>query len=587
MLRSIRSYFYNTKKFQAPLERYVFPVILLLYPLIGANQGLDISDTTYALTNYEFLSVIDPMWALSTFGGNIAGALIMKLPGAGSMLGMNIYCSLLISMIALVPYYVLQRWMPGWMIFIGEFIAESLCWCPRVILYNYLTYLFMTLGMVLLFAGMFGIKRQFLYLCLAGACLGINVMVRFPNIVEVAFIVILWFYCFITRESFSETLKKTLVCILGYILGILVLFAIVCAMYCAGAYFDMIAALFGMTEGASDYTTGGMLASILDAYLTTISSMTIMLPCIGAGMALFSMEKDRYIWAKKLLYVAGLFVVVKFYFSRGIFTLNYQYYDCMFQAAMMFIVIAIILGFIGSTGVLNGSKEEQTLAFASLMIILITPVGSNNYTFPVINNLFIAAPVSLWLMRRLMQRMGDSHVNFPWQAMITMVIVVLLVQGTIFHFRFAFADGTEGQLRDESSVIPKVSGMVTSGQNAGTLDELYNALKEKDLLDEKVILFGGVPGLSYIFDMEPGIDTAWPDLDSYSVSKFDSQMMSFVEGDPHLPVVIIGSNMADYANLSTKYDILMDYIVYHDYNKVFESDRYTVYASESKMEEEP
>ena len=577
MLKSIRSYFYNTKKFQSPLERFLFPVILLLYPLIGANQGLDISDTTYALANYEFLSVIDPMWAISTFGGNIAGALIMKLPGAGSMLGMNIYCSLLISIIAIVPYYVLQRWMPGWMIFIGEFIAESLCWCPRVILYNYLTYLFFTLGAVFLFAGMFGMKRQGMYLCIAGICFGLNVMVRFPNIVEAAFIVVLWFYCFITKETFSETLKKTGLCVLGYIIGLLLPFILICAMYGAGAYFDMISSLFGMTEGASDYRAGGMLAPILNAYWTTLSSMLIMLPCVGAGMAMFSIEKDRYIWVKKLLYIMGLLVLVRFYFSRGIFTRNYQYYDSMFQAAMMFVVIAIILTAIGSAGILNGSRQEQTLAFAALMIILITPVGSNNYTFPVLNNLFIVAPVSLWLMRRLMQRLGDSHVNFPWQAMITMVIAVLLIQGTIFHFRFAFADGTEGQLRDECSVIPKVSRMVTSGQNAGTLDELYMALKNEGLLDDKVLLFGGVPGLSYIFDMEPGIDTVWPDLDSYAVSKFDQQLMD-ISTNKDLPVVIIGRNMAEYANVAAKYDILMDYIAYHDYNKVFESERYTVYS---------
>lgn len=585
MLSSIRSYFYNLKRFQAPLERFVFPVILLLYPLIGANQGLDISDTTYALANYEFLNVIDPMWALSTFGGNIAGAVIMKLPGAGSMLGMNIYCSLIISVIALVPYYILQRWMPGWMIFIGEFIAESLCWCPRVILYNYLTYLFFTLGAVFLLVGMFGLKRQFLCLGLAGVFLGMNVMVRFPNIVEAAFIVVLWFYCIITRESFAESLKKTLVCMLGYLIGMLVPFLIICAMYGAGAYFDMIGALFGMTEGASDYTTGGMLSSILSAYWTTISSMVIMLPCVGAGMAMFSMAKDRYISAKKLLYVAGLFVVVKFYFSRGVFTRNYQYYDCMFQAAMMFIVIAIILGIIGSCGFLNGSKEEQTLAFVSLLMILITPIGSNNYTFPVLNNLFIAAPVTLWLMRRLMQRLGESHVNFPWQAMVTMVIAVLIIQGAIFHFKFAFADGTEGQLRDEHSIIPKVSGMVTSGQNAGPLDELYTFMQKEELLDEKVLLFGGVPGLSYIFDMEPGIDTVWPDLDSYAVSKFDDQLMGIPNTGDDLPVIIVGSSMADYANLMDKYDILMDYIAYHDYNKVFESERYTVYANDPKREE--
>ncbi len=576
-MRNFRSYFLNLKKYQAPLEKYVFPVILLLYPLIGLNLGLDITDTTYGLSNYEFLGNIDPMWALSTFLSNVTGRLFMNLPFAGSMLGMSVYCSFVISLIALLPYYLLQKWMPGWMIFIGEFIAESLCWCPRVIMYNYLTYLFFTLGTLLLLIGIFEWQRQNLFLILAGVCFGMSVMARFPNVVEAAMILVLWFYAFITRGRFWETLKKTLICIGGYIAGLLIPFIGIVGLYGPGAYFEMIGSLFGMTEKASDYTAGGMLSSIIDAYFNTATDMFIMLPCIAAGIIMFMLLPDRYILVKKILYIAGLFIVVKFYFSRGVFTRNYHYYDSVFQAAMMFVIIALILCIIGSTGVLNGSKQEQTLAFAALMIILITPLGSNNYTFPVINNLFIAAPVALWLMRRLMQRVGHAQYHFAWQAMISMVITVLIIQGIIFHFSFAFMDAVDGSKRDAYCRIPKTAGMKTTSDNAQTLDELYAALKDEGLLQDKVLLFGGVPGLSYILDMEPAIDTVWPDLDSYATSKFDDQLMRLgTSGDT--PSVIMGKDLAEYANIDEKYDILIDYIVNHDYNKVFENDRFIVYS---------
>ncbi|WP_026520104.1 hypothetical protein [Butyrivibrio sp. FCS006] len=577
-MRNFRSYFLNLKKYQAPLEKYVFPVILLLYPLIGLNLGLDITDTTYGLSNYEFLGNIDPMWALSTFLSNVAGRLFMNLPFAGTMLGMSVYCSFVISLIALLPYYFLQKWMPGWMIFIGEFIAESLCWCPRVIMYNYLTYLFFTLGTLLLLVGIFEWKRQNLFLVFAGVCFGMSVMARFPNVVEAAMILVLWFYAFITHGKFSETLKKTLICIAGYIAGLLIPFIGIVGLYGPGAYFEMIGSLFGMTEKASDYTAGGMISSIISAYFSTATDMFIMLPCIAAGIIMFMLLPDKYVMVKKILYIAGLFIVVKFYFSRGVFTRNYHYYDCVFQAAMMFVIIALILCIVGSTGVLNGSKQQQTLAFAALMIILITPLGSNNYTFPVINNLFIVAPVALWLMRRLMQRVGQAQYHFAWQAMISMVITVLIVQGIIFHFSFAFMDAVDGSKRDAYCSIPKVSGMKTTKENAATLDELYAALKDEGLLQDKVLLFGGVPGLSYILDMEPAIDTVWPDLDSYSTSKFDEQLME-LSTSGGAPSVIMGKDLAEYANIDEKYDILMDYIANHDYNKVFENDRFMVFSS--------
>ncbi len=581
MLTNLRCFFYNLKKYQSPLEKFLFPVVLLLYPLIGVANGFDIADTTYSLANYEYFSAVDPMWAISTFLSNVMGRLIMAFPGAGTMLGMNIYCSFIISATALAGYYLLQKWMPGWMIFIGEFIAESLCWCPRVILYNYLTYLFFTLGLLFLLIGMFEWEKQTLFLALAGLCLGLNVMVRFPNITETALILVLWFYEAITRDKLSEAVKKTFICIGGFAVGVIVPMAAIAAMYGGSSYFQMIGSLFGMTEGASDYTAGGMISSIVSAYLSAAKDMLIMIPCVAAGMIMFMLLPKRYVLIKKLLYIAGLAVLIKYYFSKGVFTRNYYYYDSFFKAAMMFVIVAVILCIIASFGLLNGDKEEQTLAFAALMVILITPLGSNNYTFPLLNNLFYVSPIALWMLRRLMFRAGDADMNFPWQAMVTMVIVVLMVQGAIFHGKFAFGDGNDGQARSAHASIPKVSAQVTTDYNAETLDELYEALGDNDLLGKRTVFFGGVPGLAYIFDLPPAIDSAWPDLDSYSTAKFDAALTALSTAGQE-PTVIIGKEMAEYANIEEKYEILMDYIANHDYNKSFESDRFIVFVSESE-----
>ena len=578
MLKNIRSYFYNLKKYQVPLERFFFPVVLLFYPLIGVNQGLDISDTMYSLANYEFIGTLNPMWLFSTYISNVTGAVIMHLPGAGTMLGFSIYCSFVTSIIALISYYFLKRFMPGWMIFIGEFIAESICFSPRVILYNYLTYLFFTLGTIFLLIGIFEWKRQNLYLVLAGIFLGLNVMVRFPNIVETALILVLWFYGFITKDKINEVLKKTFFCILGFIAGFGCPFLYTIVIYGPTAYVQGIAGLFGMTEGASDYSSGGMIGLILEAYETTVSNMFILIPCIAAGVIMFILVPEKYVMIKKLLYVCGILVLTKYYFSTGVFTRNYYYYDSMFQAAMMFIIFGIILSVIGSLGILNGSKQEQTLAFTALMLILVTPIGSNNYTFPILNNLFLIAPIVLWLFRRMMQRAGEAHFNFAWEAMFTFVLIVLFIQGALFHFGYSFMDGADGIPRDSLVSMKKAKHMLTTQYNAETLEELSAVLNDNDLLDTKVILFGGIPGISYIFDMEPAIDTTWPDLDSYSIQNFDNQLMDLSVSKEPTPTVIIGKDMADYANIGMKYDILMDYIINHDYNKVFEGERFMVFA---------
>ena len=40
------------------MVKYVFPILLFLYPLLWMNQGIDVSDPMYSLTNFRFF----PRW---------------------------------------------------------------------------------------------------------------------------------------------------------------------------------------------------------------------------------------------------------------------------------------------------------------------------------------------------------------------------------------------------------------------------------------------------------------------------------------------------------------------------------------------
>ena len=595
MLNNIRSIFTPLKRYQRPLEKYFFPLVLLLYPLIGVTAGVDITDTGYNLVNYEYIGNLDPMWLFSTFFADVFGSIIMYLPGAGTLMGMRIYCSFVVSAIALISYYFLQRCMPGWMIFIGAFISESLCWCPTVILYNYLANLFYTLGTVFLLKGVFEWRNQRRNLFIAGCFLGINILVKFPFLVEAGMILVLWFYGYITKDKFSEVVKKTLTCIAGYICGFGIPVLMISSKHGINAYPDAIMELFGMTGEAPDYSSGGMLSDIFSAYGTTIKHMIIMVPCVIAGIVMFKLYKGKFRTGKRVLFVMGLLVLLKFYFSRGVFTRNYFYYDSMEQAATMFIIITVVFLVVGSLGHLNGSKEEQTFAFCALMIILIMPIGSNNRTLPLINNMFLVAPISLWLYRRMMQKLGDEEWNFAWQATFVGIVTVLAVQGILFHLNFSFIDGMDGVQERDSVVsnIPKAKGMKTTKDNAETLDELALFIKGNIHEDDKVITFGSVPGISYLFDLEPAINTSWPDLDSYSRDKFKAEIDRAFNEDKK-PVVIIGKQDIEeyykeeedtdnpgpdiYANAKAKYSLILDYMDEYDYNIVFESTRFVVYT---------
>ena len=82
-------------------EKILFPVILILFPLLKVNQGIDLTDTAYSLGNYAFFGENTVLWTLLTFLSNVLGFFFTKLPFGGTMLGMKVYSSLLISAMAL------------------------------------------------------------------------------------------------------------------------------------------------------------------------------------------------------------------------------------------------------------------------------------------------------------------------------------------------------------------------------------------------------------------------------------------------------------------------------------------------------
>lgn len=119
----------------------VFGLLLFIYPFLKIREGIDLTDTGYSLGNYRFFGEMDGVWMLLTFLSNVTGHLFTRLPLGDTMLGVKFYATLLVSVTGLLGYRFFRTKMPSWLAFAGEIAAISFCWCPVVILYNYLSYL--------------------------------------------------------------------------------------------------------------------------------------------------------------------------------------------------------------------------------------------------------------------------------------------------------------------------------------------------------------------------------------------------------------------------------------------------------------
>ncbi len=578
------------KRISWPLEQVLFPLVLLLWPLVKVCVGADVSDSTYSLGNYMYPDKLQGMWLVSTYLSNGIGSILVRLPGGNTLVGANIYMGLVVSAIALICYYALKKDFSAPILFAGEYAAIAFCWIPTGILYNYMSYLMFTLGAVLLYMAIRD-ERDYLY-ALAGIVLGLNVFVRIPNVTQALLIVTVWAtavwkirYTSKDTKVGAVALRSTGYCILGYVVGVLVPFCLVVARFGIDGFADRITEMFAISGTDDTYTTFSMITSVVSAYVRSFKWIAIIAAVIFMGTLMFAAFNKEGIlkWIKRGVYILVVGVMLRFFWGRGMFTFKYyEDYTAMFEWGM----IILLLAWICAITVLARRDYNilvKTLATIVLVVLIVTPLGSNNFTCQNLNNMFLVMPFVLyvtggWLHRgaHKMRMNGLLYgCNFPWMSMLLIVFTVTYIQITGFHTQFVFRDGMDGTLRDvKVSGVPSLEGIYTTADNAASIEGLYAAIPA-DVTS--AVFWGDCPGLSYILRMSPAISSTWPDLDSYPTATFEEQLMQ-LRGDCDNSVIIIRKLPEPSGiNGAVKQDILQDYIVCNHMSQIFENDEYIVY----------
>lgn len=566
------------QQYQEVITKYIFPMVLFFYPFLTVNQGVDVSDSMYSFSNFLFFEKMEGMWVVSTYVSNLTGWILTKLPLGSTVLGMKMYTTLFISANVLLVYTMFRRWMPAWIVFMGEMISIGFCWIPTGILYNYMSYFLFTLGAVLLYQGL--VEEKDLLLELAGAALGINVFVRIPNLTQMALIVGLWYYLGKKHKRLEVIVQKTLKCVAGYVVGVLLPLTAVLLQFGVTGIKDMLQGLWGIQGSDETYSAWSMITSVLDAYGRTSKWCFLILLGIAMGMVMFFLMKGKMENLKKTAYVLGMLVLLRFMWGRGMFSFRYyEDYTSMYEWGMIGLYLVWIAAIYMLVSVKN-SLEEKLWAVMVIVITLVTPLGSNNYTMQNLNNLFLTAPFTLYTYVKIFRKKSGTgmtaQITFPWKAMLMMLGIMIMVQSVGFHGRFVFRDGMDGSVREYKFENQKVlTGMRTTKVNGQPLNELLGFMEKKSQKAGEVILYGDCPGLSFLLNMPFAISTAWPDLASYSYSAFVEE----VDALEKAPLVIIKNIDTGGEQRVQKKEYLMNFMERYSYENIFSNGTYEVYET--------
>lgn len=568
----------NMKKLN---KQIIFAAILLLYPFRHVQQGLDLMDASYSLGHFQFRDNMDLMWKIATFLSNWFGMMLTKLPFGNTWIGMNVYTSLLIGLVAVVIYSWCCKQYPGHdvILFLAELFALSMTWAPSTVLYHYLGYFLFSITAIVLFEAIrICQKRLFL---VSGVILGLCILVRMPNITYAALIVSVWYGAYLWKDDKGRmhVVQQTLYCLAGYMIGFVPGVLWMSIKYGIDAYPNMIQSLFSMTDTATDYKPVSMINAMFYDYSHYSVWLLIFVIYLIAGILVFHvLEKKKntccILNITKILFCAGMIVVIRFCYGRGMFGIQYRDFFSMYKWVTVYLLCVIIscVYMILSRKV---QREEKLLASILLVIIFITPLGSNNGLYPVMNNLFLIAPVSFYFFYSIYQKYNHHFAVKTW---IPFLMACLYVQVTLFGMLFVFHDNDLPKRRIKIEGFSTTDGMVTNVEKAEALEGLGVYLSDKK--EKKVVLYGNIPGISYIYDLQPAVFTAWADLDSNGVQKLSRELGSV---DVNSTLVILSKEIADkfmqskQPELTQKEQILLEYMNENAYQAVYQNEMFTVY----------
>lgn len=563
------------------LEYGLYAILIMLLPLHHVTRGIDFTDTGYSVMLFQNMDRRFGDWMLSTYLANRAGSVLMKLPGGGSYIGIRVYCLLLVGGMALGLYVFLSKYLPYRYVAIGVILALCVRWCPGVVLYNYLSYIFFYGAVVLL---VFGCTRNN-GMCFfsAGVLLGCNVFVRLPNITQCILILPLVFWLVMTKSSRNAIVRSIAASVLGYLTGVGVIGAQILIRYGKQSYINMIQILMDVSKEQKGYSGTGMMTA---AWVTVWDFRRWLL--YSGVLFLAVVMIDRLLLNRgKVKYCNAFFAV-----AVGLIPLRYAHYYSIFtihdytsnHAISLFMVILVTVSVIVSGYCIVSPKcckEHKLLAAINLCVLFIAPIGSNTGFLAMINNLYFVAPFTLGMLGVVACRMRRE--DYPGAKMyVLMLFAISLIQSVLFFHTHVYGDMEARLLTKKVTENEVLQGVRVLEGMEPILTGVTKYVESNGLKGQECISFGNIPTMPFVLGMPTAISTSWPDLSSYPQEMFEEELLRHRD---ERPVVIVnrwylGEKDIFDPNVQAdlpKTKLMADYLTTNEYVLTYENDKFQIY----------
>lgn len=508
-------------------------------------QGLDFADEGFCLTNYQqiFNDPESVSYGIGSWLTNIIGGLWILLFGDSlGVIGARFAGVLVVYLTIVFSYLLLKPYIGRKYLLIGLLFASLFTKWYYLLFYNSLTSLFFVASAFFLINGLKNNKHW--QIIVSGLLLGLNIFIRFPNILGFSLVLSIFFYGYINKNKIRVQIIQTISFIFGYTIAILVTVLIMKVL----GHYDLFVNGMKWIFTVSKETTGhhnlkGLMTIYYMEYLKVIGFTAIAIPLVIIMPKVFMKLKNQYLYKGSIIFLIT--------FASLLFMLALlRYYDIMRFLIVLIVGILYVILLAYIIKIEKSSSDFRLVCFITLLILFITPMGSTVGLRNAIYGMWIPIPIASTYILRL-KKLGmqfetatDSSMNqFKFrlnqkEVDLTkkIVIISLIVFSLLSSFIYTYRDSSNRFQMRYSVDNPRLRGILMTKERAKAiqelLDEMGRYVKENDYL----LAYQEISMVYFLTRTKPYLYNSQPFL--YRTYEFKNALDRATKERIYLPVIV-------------------------------------------------
>jgi len=490
--------------------------LVIIFPYLLIFQGLDVTDIGFWLTNYQqiFIEPSSIQLLFSCWLSNVIGGIWIRMVGGLGLFGVKLGGAIVVSITCYLSYLILKDYIKKEFLLIGLLLTEMIAFSGTSIILNYnnLPALFFTLAAYFFIKAI--LKEQYILFLFSGFLIGLNIFIRFSNILGILLVVVIFFYGYLKKIKISIQIRRSLYFFLGWCASIIMVIIIMKILGHYELYLNSLSGLFKMGTSSDSHHSGIMLIKLLirDHLFVLQYFFIALVGTIAISKIFHKIKLNKYFK-----------YIIFFIFALLISSFLYKGHRYFIYIIMGMLYLSLLIN------IFNLPKIDVNLKMISLtalLILFITPLGSKNGISNARFGMWLALPISIALLMQIMEIQNDlnfttdsnkffGRFKINKQEMLFAKIIILIFCFTfmlMFSFRYTYSDTANRLTMHYSIKHPKLRMVYTTKERAKVVGELLDEIPKYVQAGDYLLCYEHIPMVHFLTETRPYLYNSWPIL---------------------------------------------------------------------------